>query len=172
VGEAYLLTGRPGVGKTTLLREAIAAIEGKAGGFYTREMRSAGVRTGFELVTLDGTRIVLAGTNIRSPYQVSKYGVDINALNAVGVPAIQRAMQECQVVVIDEIGKMELFSIPFRKAVWEALKSGKKVIGTIMLQSHPLADEVKRHPGVTLISVTRENHREVLTRLKEWLRHG
>ena len=167
---ACLLTGRPGVGKTSLLREAIGNAGESAGGFYTQEMRNHGVRQGFELVTLDGDKAVLAHVDIRSPHRVGKYGVDIEALNRVGVPAIRRAIASSQVVIIDEIGKMEMLSVPFREAVWEALESGERVLGTIMLHSNPLADEIKRHPGVTVIPVTRENHTEVMARLLEWLK--
>jgi nucleoside-triphosphatase len=158
------------VGKTSLLREVIEHAGESAGGFYTREVRIHEVREGFELVTLDGKSIILAHINIRSSHRVGRYGVDIEALNRVGVPAIHMAIATSQVVVIDEIGKMEMLSIPFRETVWEALESGKKVLGTIMLQPYPPADEIKRHPGVTTILMTRENHREVTARLLEWLK--
>jgi len=91
----YLLTGRPGTGKTRLIKEAIAGVGNKAGGFYTEEIRSSGgVRLGFRLVTLDGQSAILAHVNIQSRYRVGKYGVDIESLDRVGIPALQRAAQE------------------------------------------------------------------------------
>jgi nucleoside-triphosphatase len=167
--QAYLLTGRPGTGKTSIIKQVVAGMKGRAGGFYTEEMRSRGVREGFRLVTLDGQSAILAHTSIHSPYLVSKYGVDIDSLDRVGVSALRRATKECDLVVIDEIGKMELFSNNFREAVLEIIDSGKRVLGTIMLNSNPCADAIKRRPQVNLIAVTRTNYSQVLEKLGHWL---
>jgi nucleoside-triphosphatase len=72
-------------------------------------------------------------------------------------------------VIIDEIGRMELFSASFRKAVFTVISSGKKVLGTIMLSPHPWADLVKQQPQVKLVEVTRANHPQVLGELSSWL---
>ena len=168
--QVYLLTGKPGTGKTSLIKQAIAGMKGKAGGFYTEEIRSQGVRQGFRLVTLDGHSAILAHIAIHSPYRVSKYGVDIDSLDEVGVSALQRAAQQYDLVVIDEIGKMELFSVEFRNSVSEIIDSGKKVLGTIMFNPNPWADAIKRHPQVNLITVTRDNHHQVLDELLHWLK--
>jgi nucleoside-triphosphatase len=167
--QAYLLSGAPGVGKTSIIQQAIATVKGRAGGFYTREIRSQGVRQGFEIITLDGYKAILAHINIHSPYRVSKYGIDIDSLDKVAVEALRRAVTECDIVVIDEIGKMELFSAAFRQAVWEALQSPKKILGTIMLSPHPWADQIKQHPKVSVLQVSRSNHRQVLTEVVGWL---
>ena len=165
----YLLTGRPGTGKTSLIKQALAGMKGKAGGFYTEEIRTRGVREGFRLVTLDGQTAILAHIDIRSPYRVSKYGVDIDSLDQTGVSALRRAAEQCALVVIDEIGKMELFSANFREAIGQIIGSGKRVLGTIMLNPNPFADAIKRQPQVKLLTVTRDNHEPVLAELKEWL---
>lgn len=167
--QVYLLTGQPGTGKTRIIKQAIAGMKGRAGGFYTEEIRSQGVRLGFSLVTLDGQTTILAYINIRSPYRVSKYGVDIGNLDKVGVPALEKAARECDIVVVDEIGKMELFSDRFREAVQSIISSGKKVLGTIMLSPNPDADAIKRQPQVNIITVTRTNHESVLEELRNWL---
>ena len=90
--QVYLLTGRPGTGKTSLIKQVAAQMKGKAGGFYTEEIRSRGTREGFRLVTLDGAEVILAHVNFHSPYRVSKYGVDIDGLERVGVPALYQAV--------------------------------------------------------------------------------
>ncbi len=144
-------------------------MKGKAGGFYTEEIRSQGVREGFRLVTLDGQDAILAHVNIHSPYRVSKYGVDIDSLDQVGVSALHRAARECDLVVIDEIGKMELFSASFREAVLHLIDSGKRVLGSIMLSPNPWADAIKRKPQVNLVEVTRANYHQVLEGLCLWL---
>ena len=167
--QVYLLTGRPGTGKTSLIKQVVAQMKGQAGGFYTEEIRSQGVREGFRLVTLDGETAILAHVKIHSPHRVGKYGVDIEALDGVGVPALQRAAQQCTLVVVDEIGKMELFSPRFREAVSQVVASGKKVLGTIMLNPNPFADAIKRQPNVNLLTVTRENYETVLAELLRWV---
>ena len=145
-------------------------MEGKAGGFYTEEIRSHGVREGFRLVTLDGQEAILAHINIHSSYQVSKYGVDVEGLDRVGVSALHKAAELCNLVIIDEIGKMELFSANFREAVSQIIDSGKRVLGTIMLNPNPWADAIKRQPQVNLVTVTRTNHQDVLEELLRWMR--
>jgi len=164
-----LLTGKPGTGKTALIKEAIAKTRIRAGGFYTEEIRSGGVRQGFRIITLEGQDGILAHINISSPYQVSKYKVAINSLNEVGVSAIHQALKECDLVVIDEIGKMELLSPRFKEAIWQVIDSGKKFLGTIMLSPNPFADEIKHHPEVKLLVVTRSNHNQVLREILNWL---
>lgn len=168
--QVYLLTGTPGTGKTSLIKQVVAGMKGRAGGFYTEEIRTQGTREGFRLVTLDGQDTVLAHVKNDSQYRVGKYGVDIDSLERVGVPALYRAVQQCDLVVIDEIGRMELFSTSFREAVSEMIDSGKRVLGTIMIKSHPRADAIKRKPRVNLITVTRDSYRQVLEELLHWLR--
>jgi nucleoside-triphosphatase len=165
----FLLTGPPGCGKTSFIKQAVARLEIRAGGFYTEEIKSRGVRQGFRLVTLDGETAVLSHIDIKSPQRVSKYGVDIESLDRVGVAAIERAFQEGELVVIDEIGKMELLSARFREAVLKILNSGKRLLATIMLNPNPCADAIKSLPQVKLVNLTRTNHPQVMAELQDWL---
>ncbi len=164
----WLLTGPPGVGKTSVIRQAVTRIE--AGGFYTDEIRESGERQGFRLVTLDGKSVMLAHTGFQSSHKVGKYGVDIAGLESVGVVAVRQAIQEKPVIVIDEIGKMEIFSEAFRQVVLDSLESGKKVLGTIMLKPHPWVDEIKRRPEVELVWLTKDNRQQVLLQTRGFLR--
>jgi nucleoside-triphosphatase len=168
----YLLTGRPGTGKTSLVKQAVVELKGKAGGFYTEEIRVQGARLGFKLITMDGRETVLAHVDFRGRYRVGKYGVDVDGLDWVGVPALEEAVRQRDVIVIDEIGKMELFSKRFREVVLEAIHSGKPVLGTIMLNPHPWADEVKRQPQVRLVEVARTDYYQVLADIKQWVKGG
>ncbi len=155
--ENLLLTGRPGVGKTTLVRRVVQRLGRPAGGFYTRELRQHGRRIGFEIETLAGETAILAHVDIRSRYRVGRYGVDVEALERVGVPAVRNALQQGWLVVIDEIGKMELYSEAFKAAVLEALDSPIPVLATITQSRHPWAERIKRRADVAIIEVTREN---------------
>jgi len=159
------------VGKTTIIQRVVERLPGRAGGFYTAEIRERGRRRGFKIITLDGQEGILAHVDIKGPHRVSKYGVDVAGFEAVGVAALRRAIVDADYIVIDEIGKMELFSPAFKEAVREAIESPATVLGTIMLRPHPWADAIKRHPRVTLLRVTPANRgalvEEILALLRE-----
>ncbi len=178
---AVLVTGPPGCGKTTLIRGAVAELEVAAAGFYTEEIRShstgsgqaAGRRQGFALVTLDGRRATLASVGILGPHRVSRYGVDVEALERVGLPALE-GTTDAKLLVIDEIGKMELLSQRFQEAVLRALEGGRPVLASIMLSRHPFADALKARGDVRLVHLTPENRErafgDVVAALREMLR--
>lgn len=166
----YLLTGRPGTGKTSLVRQAVAEFEGRAGGFYTEEIRSQGTRLGFKLVALDGNEAILSHIDFDKRFRVGKYGVDVSSLDRVGVSALRRAAQQDDLIVVDEIGKMELLSADFRDVVLKIIGGAKRVLGTIMLDSNPWADDIKRQPQVNLVEVTRANRNQVMDDLRSWLK--
>ena len=170
MSQAFLLTGAPGTGKTTIIRAVISASKAKTGGFYTQEIRQGTARLGFEIVTLDGSRAALAHVDIRGPQRVGKYGVDVASLDRVAVPAMRRAIRECDIVVVDEIGKMELLSPAFREVLLEALNSERRLVGTVMLQPHPFADKVKHDPRVEVLLVSKANRDQVLDKVTNWLR--
>lgn len=167
--DVYLLTGSPGTGKTTAIREAIAKTNARAGGFYTEEIRSGGARKGFRIKTLDGREGILAHVEISSPHRVSRYGVDTTSLDEIGVNAIHQAIKEKDLIVIDEIGKMELFSPYFQETVLQAINSSKKVLGTIMLNPNPFADKIKLLPNMRVIEINRQNYKQVLAEITSWI---
>ncbi len=152
---AFLLTGPPGVGKTTLLRQLLRTLDVPAGGFFTAEIREGGRRTGFAIEDLAGRRGVLARAGAGGPAggpRVGRYRVDVAALEAVGVAALERALAGGALLVVDEIGRMEAFSPGFRAAVERALEApGAVVAGTVLQAAHPWIDRVKAHPAVTLV---------------------
>ncbi|MEE9202746.1 MAG: nucleoside-triphosphatase, partial [Dehalococcoidia bacterium] len=107
---------------------------------------------------------------IAGPPRVSKYGVDLAALEEVGVEALDRAVAGGELVVIDEIGKMELFSPAFRESVRGTVEGGHRVLGTVMQASHPFADAIKAHPRVRLLTLSRATYPQVLQEVVGWLR--
>ncbi len=162
MGKVILLTGLPGCGKTTLIERVVSRLKRPAGGFLTREVREAGRRVGFELVTLDGRRDWLAHVDLTSPARLGRYRVNLQALDELASGAIWAAVQQGQMVVIDEIGPMELLSPSFRRAVQGALASQCLVLATIMRRSHPFADRVKALPGAVLLEVRTDNRQSLL----------
>jgi len=157
----FLITGHPGCGKTSLVRRLVDELGVTAGGFYTQEIRTRGRREGFGITTLDGETATLASVHIPGGPRVARYGVNTAAMDEVATPAIERAIAEARLIVIDEIGKMELLSNRFRQAVLAALECGKPVLVTIMLAAHPWADALKRRPEVSLLILTEANRPQV-----------
>ncbi len=171
MGKTLLLTGRPGVGKTTVVKAVAAALGEGAGGFYTQEMREGTRRTGFRLVALHGGQATLANVKFsprRGP-RVGRYVVDVSAVDRLGVLSIEEAVQRGRVVIIDEIGKMELFSPTFKAAVLMAVLSPSPVVATAMAAHQPWVDRLKSRPGVTVWTVTPQNRDDLPARILTWL---
>ncbi|MBI3286832.1 MAG: NTPase [Chloroflexi bacterium] len=160
-----LLTGHPGVGKTTVIRRLAQALGSRAGGFYTEELRIRGPRVGFKIVTLEGTEGTLAHVDIKGSPRVGRYGVNLSDLDQIGVAAIQRALAEREVVIIDEIGKMELFSDRFREAVERAAASDRTVVATAMAQPNPFVDRLKARAQAQVVKVTEANRQALPAQL-------
>lgn len=152
-----IITGLPGVGKTTLIKGILHEIRSlNPIGFYTEEIRSKGIRTGFSLISVTGEKSILASDNIPSRFRVGKYGVDLINFEhfLANIPFRDPASR---LIVIDEIGKMECFSKLFTDLVMELLSSNKLVIATVALKGTGLITQVKRRPDIELIEITMDN---------------
>jgi nucleoside-triphosphatase len=166
-----LLTGPPGVGKTTVIQKCLSSTGMSAGGFYTQEMREKGRRVGFSLRTLDGKQGVLAHIDYQGGYQVGRYGVDIARFESLALPALEQALQTKELVVIDEIGKMELFSRRFQEIVLQILDQEKRyILGVIHQGKGPFVASIKRRGDVEIVAVSRANRDglpdQIVTRLR------
>lgn len=155
--ENLFVTGRPGVGKTTLIEKVLAGLDVRIGGFCTREIREGGRRVGFSIENLRGESGVLAHVDLRGVCRVGRYGVNRDDLERIGIPAIVESVEDAQLVVMDEIGRMELCSPDFRKAVELALDSPKPVFGTIQDRKNPFLDGVRARPDTRVLRVTEDN---------------
>jgi len=157
VKKNVLITGLPGVGKTTaVIRLAEALRDFRPKGFYTAELREKGVRQGFELISFDGRRTLLSHVAMKGPYRVGRYGVDIKSFEDF-IGAVNFAEPETRLVIIDEIGKMECYSEKFKTLVEDLLDSGKLVIATIALKGEGFISGVKKRPDVRLFELTQGN---------------
>jgi nucleoside-triphosphatase len=176
-----LVEGRPGVGKTTVARRLVDALRvaGVAlAGFTTEELRQGGGRVGFAVETVDGRRGVLAHVDFPGPPRVGRYGVDVGVLERLAVPAVDpgdagtppagRAGRP-PVVVVDELGKMELASPAFCRAVTALFEQPVDVVATVHAGAHPFTDELKRRADVEVVEVTPGNRDGLPARLAERL---
>ncbi|KFK28261.1 hypothetical protein AALP_AA8G493800 [Arabis alpina] len=166
-GRCLLVTGPPGVGKTTLIMRVLDMLSPsfKIQGFYTQEMREGNERVGFQVVTLNGRKGLLASSTVSSPESmrwpiVGKYKVDIASFDSIALPQLQ-VKEGTHLFIIDEIGKMEMFSQSFFPAVLKVLESNIPLLASIPSpnfgQDLPAVARLKNQPGVTVITLTASN---------------
>jgi nucleoside-triphosphatase len=168
-----LLEGRPGSGKTTLARRIVAGLRERdipVTGFTTEEIREAGKRVGFAVETVDGQRGRLAHVAFAGPPRVGKYGVDLDAFERIAIPAVQAATGA--LVVIDELGKMEIASKPFREAVEQLFASDADVVATVHVFRDPFTDALKARGEVQRLQVTAANRDDLARVLVRKLASG
>ncbi|MFQ5975026.1 MAG: NTPase [Candidatus Hydrothermarchaeales archaeon] len=159
-----LITGQPGSGKTTLCQKVVEGLKDKIqiGGFVSGEIREGGIRKGFMIKDVgSGVKGILAHVDHKTGPRVGKYRVNLDDLNAIGVGAINRALGDCDLVIIDEIGPMELYSEEFVKAVKDAFSSEKHVIASIHFRTKKRLLKRLRLKEIP-IRVIEEGNREVL----------
>ena len=149
-----LITGPPGVGKTTLVASIVSRLPGTKTGFVTHEIREATGRKGFVIETLDGRTALLAEVSASGSPRVGKYRVLTESIRTVAVPAIA---ERADFIVIDEIGKMETACTDFMPAVRAALSGTATVIATVPLRGTPDTELIIRRADVLLFEVTRRN---------------
>jgi len=152
-----LLTGRPGVGKTTIIRKVLRDLDVECGGFYTQEIRDSKDRVGFSINALDGHTGILAHVDCESPHKVSKYGVNVPDMLSIGVPALEAALEGSPLIVADEIGRMETYCHEFCEAIIRCLDSPKPVLGTLQMGRTRFLDRIRMREDVDLIEVNRKN---------------
>lgn len=157
-----LIAGRPGIGKTTLIKEIVKKLGKSAGGFYTEEIRRDGQRIGFGIKTLDGKTGVLSSIDIDSPYRIGKYKVNLVEFEKTAVSVIENGLASSKVIIIDEIGPMELFSQKFKEIVLKALDSPNQVIATIKLKRSKFIDKLKSRSDIAIFNLRSDNRKEVL----------
>ncbi|MBV6696651.1 nucleoside-triphosphatase [Kitasatospora aureofaciens] len=160
-----LLEGRPGSGKTTAIRRLAALLRARETvGFTTEEIRADGTRVGFALETLAGRRAVLAHVGFPGPPRVGRYGVDLGVMARLALPSLADAASDAtdapaarKLVLIDELGRMELAYRPFEDAVRALFAADVDVVATVQAQPGPLTDALKHRTDVELLRLTRAN---------------
>jgi nucleoside-triphosphatase len=160
-----LITGLPGVGKTTLIKNIVGALKDlHPVGFYTAEIRQGSIRRGFEWISLDGRRGLLSDTDIQSPHRVGKYKVDVKGFEDF-LTSLPLLKPSARLIVIDEIGKMECYSDQFKNLLKEILDSQKWVIATIALRGSGIIEEIKKRKDVKLFEITQRNRNSLFSEI-------
>jgi nucleoside-triphosphatase len=150
-----LLTGQPGCGKTTAVMEIIENLKcEKVAGFYTEEIRQNNTRKGFGWKRLDGADGILAHTDIKGPFRVGKYGVDVAGFEKSVVPILDVEQTDAELFILDEIGKMECLSKKFVTTIRRLFASNRSVLATVAKKGTGLISEVKNYPGTKLFNLT------------------
>lgn len=157
-GLNLLVTGKPGVGKTTLIERVVEKLRGslRLAGFTTTEVRSPqGERLGFDIITIEGKRSELARVEFRSSVRVGRYGVSLESFERLALPELGR--RDVDLIVIDEIGKMECASGRFRRAVEDALDASVNVLATLGISHLPFFQALRDRPDVEVVTLTVRN---------------
>jgi nucleoside-triphosphatase len=163
-----LITGAPGIGKTTVIRRVADFLERtRLRGFYTEEIREEGERRGFRLVSFDGAAHVIAHVDFPKRHRVSKYGVEVPVLDEAA--RLLRPDPDASVYLVDEIGKMECLSERFIAAMRVLLSQQTPVVATVGAHGGGFIAEVKRRPECELWEVTHVNRDDLPAQILAWL---
>ena len=156
-----LVIGPSRSGKSTLIEKVVQSINRPATGFFTQELREKGRRVGFSITTLQGKTGVLAHQSIRSTFRVGKYGVNLEDLDQIAVPSMLPSTPD-QIVVVDEIGKMECFSRLFKETLLKVLSSDNLVIGSVAIKGDHFIQSIKKRDDVSLVSISQNTRDSAL----------
>lgn len=156
------VTGPPGIGKTSVLLRSVNGLKNRGyeiGGMISRDVREGGVRVGFEIMDFStGQRGWLAHINQPTGPKISKYRVNLTDLEAIGVSSILDAIRNVDIIIVDEIGPMELLSSGFRDAVVQVVESDKPLLGTIHFGlRNSFVNNLKNREDAEIFEVTYEN---------------
>jgi nucleoside-triphosphatase len=171
-----LITGPPRCGKTTLISKLIKYYTNEKNyviyGFLTPEVREGKNRIGFDIVDIfsgEISQLARVG-NYRTRHQVGKYNVFLEKLNEFIEKKLELNGKSLDLVIIDEIGKMELFSKKFQNYIKKIFTLDLSVIATIGLRlSHPLKNYLVNLPSVEVLNVNRQNSHSIFKKVLSFI---
>ncbi len=175
------ISGSSGIQKSETIKAIIQMLDEEdisIGGMITEPIMEDNRRVGFQVMDWQTReKAVFAHLDLDSPIEVKGYGVDLDSLNEVGVKAIRNGANERDVILIDEIGKMQVKSDTFYDTVKKALEVDKPLILTFEKKSrNPLLQEIRRRDDVRMLELTDVNKDllpyKVLELIKEDVKGG
>ncbi len=159
------LTGLPGIGKTSIIKKVIEKLNRSTCGFFTMEEKAGETRVGFNNETLFGMQGVLAHRDLKSKYKVGGYGIAVTGFEKIVSRELERCLRGSSIIIIDEVGKRELFSRRVQELVLVCLDAPNPVLGTIMYGHHPFVEKLKNRTDVKIFEVTRKNRNQLVNEL-------
>jgi nucleoside-triphosphatase THEP1 len=168
--KVFVVTGMPSSGKSTFMQRLLELLWQNridAGGIVTEERRGTDhKRTGFvaishstkfepescEIAALK-TQVACGRHGNYMPFKNTPYAVNIANIRQFVIPDLQRACIEEDIIVVDEIGGMQLFCRDFEREVNNILLNLQKpVIFSVPWHSnHPLVSQIKAKAQTTVI---------------------
>ena len=162
-----LVTGKPRSGKSTLVEKIVEEVDSKRG-FYTREMRENGERTGFQIVAYDGGKYLLASTKITREHKVGRYNVTLSSLDAEVVK--MQKFKNGEFLYLDEIGQMQLYSGRFKKLIKNCVRAPNNFLGTLTeVYEDEITKWLKARKDVQIIRIDENNRDSQYKKIKEML---
>ncbi len=163
-----LLTGTSGVGKSTVIQRTLSLLSSPAEGFFSTEILEGKRHLGFRIITPSGEEAILAHREFQGGPRLGPYGVDLEALERVGIAALRRALSDKNsLIVLDEIGKMEMKSEIFGEVVFECLEDPRRLLG-VMGKGIAEEEKIRRRSDVLCLEVTVQNRDELPKMLSAW----
>ncbi|XP_062128174.1 nucleoside-triphosphatase THEP1 [Drosophila sulfurigaster albostrigata] len=169
----FLITGQPGIGKTTLVGKIAAKMRNQCTlqGFFTDEVRENNQRIGFDVVTMSGKREILAREKVRGNLpKVGKYSVYVENFEKLALPLLTISSRPTQLMIIDEVGKMELLSKRFEEAVRMLVLYEQIALITIPLHTNKrigLVEFLKSYPQSRIYTVNHTNRDSLVRTISE-----
>lgn len=149
------ITGPPGIGKSTLVQKVASSAKMNIGGIMARDKRYKDRRCGFELFDLATGMVGMLADETGDGPQLGKYRVHLDDLDRIGAQAVENALS-CDLIVVDEVGPMELSSHRFISAVEKAMASPKHMLVVLhQWSNHRLAKKIRG--SFQVVTVTEEN---------------
>jgi len=156
------LTGLPNSGKTTLIKTLISNFQGQGkivGGMITENIVENMRKVGMEVVDIrTGERATFAHVSFGETHKNINFGLDLEALENVGAASIKKASEDCDIVIVDEVGPIQMESVEFNKTILETIKMNVDIILTIHKKSrHTVVQDIRRRDDMRILDVTPVN---------------
>ena len=165
-----LLTGRPGIGKTTVVRRLAELLgDWRLAGFYTEEIRREGRREGFRAVSFDERQWVIAHVSFAGPRRVGKYGVDVAAIDELAHQTLADD-PDVELFIVDEVSKMECLSETFVSRFRRLLDRERPIVATVAEHGAGLISEIKGRRDCALRQVALDNREALPEKIASWIR--